>query len=145
MQKFLSPSLSVITTGGKKLGEILKHKKAKEVNTDSVVYRIPCGICPRVYFGETGRGLRTRIREHKADVRFHRESNAFVAHAEETGHLPNWSGAASISKDFSKTQRKIVEAAHIAMGGTINTSPGFFRLAFPVALLISREYDAFSH
>ena len=110
---------------------------------DSVVYRVPCGQCHRVYFGETGRGLRTRLREHKADLRFHRKSNAFVAHAEEAGHLPNWSGAASLSKEFSKTQRKIVEAAFIAMGG-INTSPGFFRLASVVAELISKKYDAFS-
>ena len=76
------------------------------------------GKCSRVYYGETGRGLKTRMREHKGDLRNHRVSNAFVVHVDEAGHLPDWAGATSLKKDFTKTQRKIVEAAFIATAKT---------------------------
>ena len=143
VQKILRSSLSVITVGGKKLGNVLKSKKMVSQNKKSVVYKIPCGKCPRVYYGETGRGMETRIREHKADLRYHRPSNAFVAHVDEEGHLPNWSGATSI-QNLTKSQRKVIEAAFIASGKNINTSTGFFRLASVAAALITQKYDKFS-
>ena len=51
---------------------------------------------------ETGRGLKTRMREHKGDLRNHRVSNAFVAHVDEAGHLPDWAGATSLKKNLTK-------------------------------------------
>ena len=144
VQRLMVPHLSIVTTGGKKLGEMLKCKKRDEKNNNSVVYRIPCGKCHRVYYGETGRGMETRIREHKADLRHHRSSNAFVAHVDEEGHLPNWLGAVSLTRSLAKSQRKVVEAAFIAKGNTINTSADFFRLASVAATIITDEYDSFS-
>ena len=139
MQAVLSSSITTVSTGGRKLGDILKQKKDNEKNENSVVYKVPCGRCPRAYYGETGRGIRTRVREHRADLRYHRSSSAFVAHAEEEGHLPDWTGAAVVGQNLSKTQRRIVEAAFIATEMTINTSPGFFRLATAAANLVKKE------
>ena len=73
-------------------------------------------------FGETGRGLETHTREHKADHR--RPSSAFVAHVDDETYLPDWSGATSI-QNLTKSQRKVIEAAFIASGNNINTSTGF--------------------
>ena len=79
------------------------------------------------------------MREHRADLRYHRSSSAFVAHAEKEGHLPDWKSAAVVGQNLSKTQRRIVEAAFIATEMTINTSPGFFRLATAAANLVKKE------
>ena len=144
VQKLLGSSLSIIDTGGERIGHMLKHEPKDEQNEKSVVYRIPCGKCSRVYYGETGRGLETRIREHRTDLRYHRSSNAFVVHAEGEGHLPDWSGATSLKQNFTKNRRKVVEVAFIAKGNTINTSPGFFRLASIAATVIRGECDTFA-
>ena len=130
VRALLSPFLSIVTTGGRKVGKMLLNKKDDKRDEDkcnsSVVYRIPCGKCSRVYYGETGRGLKTRMREHKGDLRNHRVSNAFVTHVDEAEHLPDWARATSLRKDFTKIQRKIVEAAFIATEDTLNISQGFF-------------------
>ena len=36
----------------------------------NIVYSIPCKKCPAVCIGQTGRLLETRIREHKAAVKY---------------------------------------------------------------------------
>ena len=60
------------------MGEILKYKKNTEKNENSVVYKVLCARCPRAYYGETGRGLHTRLREHRADLRHRRSSTGCV-------------------------------------------------------------------
>ena len=71
LQTELAPYLKIVTTGGKKIGQILKHKGSKkDENTNSAVYKVSCGKCSRIYYGETGRGLTTRVREHRADLRY---------------------------------------------------------------------------
>ena len=64
------------------------------------------------------------------------QCRAFVAHAEEQGQLLDWSAAAVVGQNFTKTQRTVVEAAFIATEMSINTSPGFFKLAAAAANLI---------
>ena len=61
------------------------------------------------------------MREHRADLKNLRPSSAFVAHAEEEGHLTDWPGAAVIGQNFTKT-RRIAEAASIATKKKVNTS-----------------------
>ena len=65
--------------------------------------------------GEKGRGLKMSIREHKEDLRNHRLSipmhSSLMWMKLDSGHLPDWAGAASLNEDFTKTQRKIVEVA----------------------------------
>ena len=36
--------------------------------TAECVYKIPCNNCEKVYIGETGRKLNTRIKEHRKDT-----------------------------------------------------------------------------
>ena len=93
-------------------------------------------------YGGAGRELLTRVREHKAVLRYHRPFSAFVTHVDDEGHLPNWSGAASLDRNFTKGQGKIVESetAFISSGNTLNTSSGIFRLSSFAATLIRRKY-----
>ena len=141
VQKLIGPALGIVSVGGQKIGGIMRKKRKQSRNRDSVVYKIPCGGCPRVYYGETGRGLKTRVREHRGDLRNHRLSNAFVIHAEKEGHLPDWTRATHVDQNFSKTQRRIIEAAFIAKGDVLNTSSGFFRLASVSALLARKDVN----
>ena len=128
----MGTEVSVVTRSGSKIGALVR-KNTHTTNNDSVVYKIPCGTCNNPYFGEAGRGLQTRLKEHRADVRHHRTSNALVIHAEHSGHLPNWGGAGVLHSNLEKSERRAIEAAYITVEENINTSAGFFRLAKPVA------------
>ena len=99
------------------------------IKLDSVVYKIPCGGCDTAYYGETGRGLQTRLYEHKADFRHHRLSNAMVVHSEKEGHLPRWKDATILHQGLAKSKRRAMEAAIIATSINNNTRPGSLRLS----------------
>ena len=63
--RLMAPDVKIVTSSGKKIGQLVRRKKIKKENLDSIVYKIPCSKCDKSYFGETGRGLGTRIKEHK--------------------------------------------------------------------------------
>ena len=94
ISEFVKVSLNVSSPAGSTIKNIVQSKRKAE-NTNSVVYKIPCGVCNKCYIGETFRGANKRVQEHKRDLRDHRETNAIVQHAEREGHLPNWTGMES--------------------------------------------------
>ena len=49
------------------------------MQTSGVVYSIPCRSCSKVYVGQTGRQLQTRINEHKASIKHAKTSESAVA------------------------------------------------------------------
>ena len=126
--------IKVALTSGRKLGDMLSQKVTTQQNDISVVYQIPCGSCDKSYIGETGRGIETRLKEHKRDLRNHMEYSAFVVHAEKHNHLPNWSEAGILARCKTKGSRKATEAAYIATNDTINTRAGFIKWAKAAAL-----------
>ena len=85
-------NIQVATKTGIKIQEIAKttssDKNTKEEK--SVVYEIPCKGCEKSYVGETGRGIDVRLKEHRSDVKYHRESNAIVLPIDKCNHLPDW-------------------------------------------------------
>lgn len=119
----------VATSSGLKIKELVKTKEEKKLQEKSIVYEVPCSGCYKTYVGETGRGLKTRLREHKNDVKFHRTSNAIVLHIDECGHLPKWEETNILEKNMKKRNRKLLEAAHIATRNTFNTRSGFITWA----------------
>ena len=112
------------------------QKNSNGINAPSVVYQIPCGGCHKNYIGETGPGLKTRLAEHKRDVREHRLCNAMVLHMEESDHLPRWEGAAVLQECAGKQLRRATEAAYIRLKETTNTRVGFYTLAKSTAKMI---------
>ena len=111
----------------------LAKKKQEKTQENSVVYKVPCGSCNKSYVGETGRGIETRFKEHKRDIRNNMEHSAFVVHAEKTNHLPNWNRAGILTTCKNKENRKATEAAYIAMNETINIRVGSMKWAKPAA------------
>ena len=128
----------VVIGTGEKSGDILNGKSEKTGQENSIVYRIPCAVCPKQYVGETGRGLKTRISEHRRDLRNHNLSNAMVIHADKAGHLPRWEHAEILEKGMKKSVRKALEAAHIKTRDTLNTRGGFYAVAEASAKLAVR-------
>ena len=96
-------------------------------NENSIVYKIPCNGCEKVYIGETGRGIEKRLYEHKADVRKHNTSNSLVLHIEECHNLPKWGDVSIIEKGMNKKMRKALEAAHITINKVTNHRDGFMK------------------
>ena len=127
-KKLETTSFRVALTSGKKIGELTK-KRVKGNRELSVVYQVPCGNCDKSYIGETGRGIQTRIKEHKRDLRNDADHSAFVIHAHSTAHLPNWDGAKVIARCGSKGCRKATEAAFITTNETIKTRVVFINWA----------------
>ena len=102
---------------------------------NSVVYKIPCGTCDKAYIGETGRGLDTRLKEHKRDVKNYQSYSALVGHIDSSNHLPNWSSAAILKTCKNKETRRATEAAFIAINEMISSRAGFIKWAKSAALL----------
>jgi hypothetical protein len=136
ISKYFGNTMNIASTSGEKIHDLIREKKQQKSNTDSAVYRIPCSGCDMAYYGETGRGFNTRIYEHRADVRHHRNSNAMVVHVDEAGHLPNWKEAETIHEGLSKHKRKVMEAAYIATEKNMNTASGRFKLSKVAAAII---------
>ena len=82
-----------------------------------------------------GRGLKTRIAEHRRDMKNHTASNALVAHANKEGHLPRWEKVNILEKGIPKNIRRSLEATHIQSKDTTNTRSGFYTLAQTTARL----------
>ena len=70
-------------------------------------YEILCHNCNEKYFGETGRSLEQRIKEHKRDVHNGNISNAMFLHIQEKGHSIDWNSARLIYKCSGFYKRRI--------------------------------------
>ena len=111
-------TINIALQAGKKIGDLVKHRKSQEQDNKSTVYKIPCKGCEKSYYGETHRGTNIRIREHKRDMKYGREQNAMETHRTMTGHLPEWEEVEELST--TRRKRKIIEAASITTEPSIN-------------------------
>ena len=98
-----------------RIRDITSKKDEQTKNTHSLLYEIPCGGCDKKYYGETSRGIETRLKEHKADIRHHRPNSALVNHVDDQGHLPKWSEAKTLQMNLSKQHRKAWESIYITL------------------------------
>ena len=127
-------NINIVTETSRKIEDIIKNRTQKPKQEDSIVYKIPCGECSQSYIGETRRGLKTRISEHKRDVQHHRTSNALVIHIDKESHLPDWSNAVVLNKGLTRKRRKTRESAYICTENCINTRSGNQTLSKTMAL-----------
>ena len=86
------------------------------------VYRVPCGTCDSVYFGETGRDVNTRIREHSAAVRRQDPRNACYKHISQTAHNIDWDNTSLIFQSDDWYHRLVVESSCIVSKDNFNIS-----------------------
>ena len=135
---FTRGALNITSPSGSTIKDILRRKK-KASNQNSVVYKIPCGVCEKSYIGETYRGAAKRVEEHKRDLRNHQESNAIVQHVDDAGHLPNWSAMSNLCVGLNKRNRQAVEAAFISTISNFNGNSGKVKLSKHTAQLILKN------
>ena len=136
-------NVQLIEKAGLKIGELVKKKKnakKKQENTNSVVYKVPCGGCSKVYIGETYRGFKKRLSEHKADIRCHKPTSSFVMHINDKQHLPDWGKTEILWSGGEKKRRKAVEAALIEVLPNINSKRGDYSLSPIVARIMWSEH-----
>ena len=82
----------------------------KQNNEKSIVYKIPFNGCTKPYYGETGRSLDVRLKEHRKDIQYQRDKT-IVKHSQECGALPKWEDAGSVKENIDKQTRIAIEAA----------------------------------
>ena len=121
-------------------GELRSTKKA------GVVYKIPCSQCEKIYIGETGRQLGTRITEHRkeaekisnrnctrttrrASTNEHHKS-AITDHVCQTNHIMNWEASEIVEQESDKLKRWIKESICIRSNTpTMNSDKGAYQLS----------------
>src|SRR5690606_36287230 len=81
--------------------------------------------CNAVYIGETGRTIRTRIQEHKRDVRLMKVGSAVAEHAKDNEHSIAFENVRALSIDRFYHRRMIREGLEIQKhNDVINQVPG---------------------
>ena len=126
--------VKVMSKAGKSVGQILKGKCSQE-HENSSVYMIPCTGCNKPYYGETGRSLKVRLKEHQKDIQYQRDKT-IVKHSNECDALPNWKNAKNIAENIDKNTRIAIEAAVLEVQDCMNPKTGRISLAETAAKLI---------
>ena len=76
------------------------------------MYKVTCA-CNKVYVGQTGRRINTRLKEHTADIKYKRDRSAIAQHYNETGHEIFMKDAIPIANISNYRERIIREAIEI--------------------------------
>ena len=130
--------VSVVQTSSMTIENILKKGRNKNQREEVAgVYSIPCKDCDKMYIGETFRGLKTRIREHKYDMRCFNTNNAIVNHRLDTGHTADWENGKMLKYERDTVVRRCYESAFISTCKTFNQNNGFITIAKPLAYLLT--------
>ena len=133
LEKFKRPLQKIETklvfTYNNKLSHNLCSNKPKSVATKSGVYEIPCKICNKIYVGESGRDLKTRVREHQYDIKTGNENNAMFVHLRDSNHPIDFKNARLVYPSNSIRRRHIIESAliekHKSNDNCVNLNKGF--------------------
>ena len=68
----------------------------------------PCGLCSRVYIGQTGRTMEHRLKEHKRALTSGNTAQSAVAeHAVEKMHEINWEKAEVVDSPVHTTAKDV--------------------------------------
>ena len=123
-----SSNISLISKQSNSLKKQLIQTGSKTHDADTAVgpgvYVVPCQDCDSCYVGETGRALSVRLGEHKANVRYARESSAFFVHVRDHEHRIKWDAAKLVFSSQNKHKRLIIESALIKHLPNFNLMPG---------------------
>ena len=92
VNKNYNDKINIVYNYNNTINRLLIHNNNSQTqhNKQIGVYEIPCTECDAKYFGESGRGLLTRIGEHKRAYKLHAENNALVSHSLKLDHRINW-------------------------------------------------------
>src|SRR5580765_6856036 len=81
---------------------------------NNVIYKIHCKDCTASYVGQTKRQLKTRIHEHKINIRQHTSNQSVVSqHITEYKHNIDWDNVKILDHETNYYKRLIAETIHI--------------------------------
>ena len=86
----------------------IKHKIKFVQCTVNVVYRVPLS-CGKLYIGQTGRCLNSRLSEHKYNVEKYQQGN-LAHHCSRCGCVPLFVKSSVVAKNREQITREIIEA-----------------------------------
>ncbi|XP_058819272.1 uncharacterized protein LOC131682082 [Topomyia yanbarensis] len=88
----------------------------------NVVYSIPCGTDDgKVYIGQTGRKLETRVAEHKNDAKKNDARTGLSQHTLQVGHIFDFANTQILERIENQESRTTAEMFHIKMLGEDKT------------------------
>ena len=113
----------------------------------NVVYLIPCGTDDeKVYVGQTGRKLETRVTEHKNDAKKGEAKSGLSQHTIQEGHIFDFNNTRILEQIENQESRTTAEMFHIKILGenkTVNLQRecGTFNAAFNGVVAKLRQYN----
>ncbi|KYN09427.1 hypothetical protein ALC57_18459, partial [Trachymyrmex cornetzi] len=101
------------------LNKFIKTGKDRldKMNNNNVVYKISCCDCDCSYVGQTKRKLKTRIKEHKSDIRKSNNHSVVSLHQLEYGHQIDLDNINILDSEHSFYKKSISEMIHIKKQG----------------------------
>ena len=106
-------NMKISFTAYVKIKQMLRQVKDVIPLQSSGIYQIPC-VCGKVYIGQTGRTISTRLTEHQRSIRLNQPEKSSVAeHALEDFHEIKFRNTTIISRPASLHKRLIREAIEI--------------------------------
>lgn len=149
LQKTLKECGLTLATGPK---DKIKHKIFTRLKDPippgqqkNVVYSVPCGTGDgKMYIGQTGRKLDTRLREHKNDVRRNDNRTGLTQHTSCDGHVFNFDETKILERIADQESRITAETFHIKLAGEHNTvnlqrECGLFNTSYNALVLKMRK------
>jgi len=91
------------------------HKDKEQTSTNNnVIYKILCKNCDASYVGQTKRQLRTRLREHRNNIKLDQSKHSVISeHTKKEGHIFDWENAMVLDHEHNYQKRLISEMIHI--------------------------------
>jgi len=99
-----------------KLSNVVKAHKDTIQRTDNnnVVYRIACNNCDATYVGQSKRQLKTRIKEHRANINLDPDKHSVVSnHVINHNHSFDWQHVTILDRESNYHKRLVSEMIHI--------------------------------
>ena len=118
-------NVRVINKKGKSLKNVVKKKMENQNNNleiQGAVYKVNCTDCAQSYIGETGRDVKTRLKEHKYDIGKEKENiSGLSKHIRDNKHNVDWENVIILHKENDFRKRKFKEAVAIKKIGQNET------------------------
>ena len=96
-------------------GFIKAQKDRNEHNNNSnVIYKLCCNDCDATYVGQTKRQLRTRVNEHRNNIKLSSDRHSVISeHIINETHTFNWENTRILDHERNYYKRLISEMLHI--------------------------------
>ena len=96
-------------------GFIKAQKDRNEHNNNSnVIYKLSCNDCDATYVGQTKRQLRTRVNEHRNNIKLNSDRHSVISeHITKEMHTFNWENTRILDYERNYHKRLISEMLHI--------------------------------